>query len=355
MMKKATASVASLVALQLVIHLGASGGQVIAADAISSGGADSSALALYTCAGSALCLLLGAWARERALLAHGVQRALTDRDTALALGGLGLNFTLKSLASMHALGMTSALNAAVYIPLIPVCAAIESRLLGWERLSRRQYAGIALSIAGALIVTVGEYDGAQSSASAGRALLGNALLLVWMVTAANAIVLQRPLLRRPWFSSLTLSALVLGIAALLLALVTVPWITAAGGAGALALRSSLARGAACYCVAYYVLVNWGDAYMVSLSLPPSTVALGLTLEPLFTALLEWACFHDVMTLGQVAGAACTCLGLVVVVADLRAPGADDDEGGGLANSKADAAGDLRTADETEPLSRGETF
>ena len=148
MMKKATASVASLVALQLVIHLGASGGQVIAADAISSGGADSSALALYTCAGSALCLLLGAWARERALLAHGVQRALTDRDTALALGGLGLNFTLKSLASMHALGMTSALNAAVYIPLIPVCAAIESRLLGWERLSRRQYAGIALSIAG---------------------------------------------------------------------------------------------------------------------------------------------------------------------------------------------------------------
>ena len=175
---------------------------------------------------------------------------------------------------------------------------------------------------------MGEYDGAQSSASAGRALLGNALLLVWMVTAANAIVLQRPLLRRPWFSSLTLSALVLGIAALLLALVTVPWITAAGGAGALALRSSLARGAACYCVAYYVLVNWGDAYMVSLSLPPSTVALGLTLEPLFTALLEWACFRDVMTLGQVAGAACTCLGLVVVVADLRAPSSDDDEAGG---------------------------
>ena len=68
MIKKATASVASLVALQLVIHLGASGGQVIAADAIASGGADSSALALYTCAGSALCLLLGAWARERALV-----------------------------------------------------------------------------------------------------------------------------------------------------------------------------------------------------------------------------------------------------------------------------------------------
>ena len=84
--------------------------------------------------------------------------------------------------------MTSALNAAVYIPLIPVCAAIGSRLLGWERLWRRQYAGSALSIAGALIVTVGQYDGAQSSASAGRALLGNALLLVWMVTAANAIV-----------------------------------------------------------------------------------------------------------------------------------------------------------------------
>ena len=68
MMKKAAASVASLVALQLVIHLGASGGQVIAADAIASGGADSSSLALYTCAGSALCLLLGAWARERALV-----------------------------------------------------------------------------------------------------------------------------------------------------------------------------------------------------------------------------------------------------------------------------------------------
>ena len=291
-------------------------------------------------------------------LAHGVKRALTDRDTALALGGLGLNFTVKSLASMHALGMTSALNAAVYIPLIPVCAAIESRLLGWERLSRRQYAGIALSIAGALIVTVGQYDGAQSSASAGRALLGNALLLVWMVAAANAIVLQRPLLRRPWFSSLTLSALVLGIAALLIALVTVPWLIAAeGGAGALVMRSSLARGAVAYCVAYYVLVNWGDAYMVSLSLPPSTVALGLTLEPLFTALLEWACFRDVMTLGQVAGAACTCLGLVVVVADLRAPGSDDDEGGGFANAtnaKAGFAGDLRTSDETVPLSRGDS-
>ena len=33
-----------------------------------------------------------------------------------------------------------------------------------------------------------------------------------------------------------------------------------------------------YVVGYYVMVNWGDAHMVALRLPPSAVALGLTLE-----------------------------------------------------------------------------
>jgi hypothetical protein len=122
---------------------------------------------------------------------------------------------------------------------------------------------------------------------------------------------RRPLLRRArggngsggGFAPVALAALVLGGAAPVLGATVPAWVLlGGGGGGAFALRGRAAWLGLRYCTGYYVLVNWADAFMVAhAALPPSTVALGLTLEPPFTALFEWLAVGDAPSLGQVAG------------------------------------------------------
>ena len=305
-----------LVALQVVVHLSASGGQVIANYAIGKG-TNSWVLGLYTVAASATVLLLFNLNHDAAALQHGIGRLVREpRAAGLPVLGLGFNFTIKTISSFWAFSMVSALNAAVYVPLIPVFAAAIAWGLGWERLNGgRAFAGVGCAITGAIVVSVAQYAGESSSTSASEMLLGNLLLLVWTVTAANAIVLQRPLLRAG-FPPVVLAAIVLSVAAMLLAIVVTPKVlleaTAAGG-GASAFRlSELGWDAVFYCVYYYCLVNWADAFMVTL-IPTALVALGLTLEPFFTAGLEAAIFGDTMTAGEYVGAGLTIVGLVLVI------------------------------------------
>ena len=205
---------------------------------------------------------------------------------------------------MHALGMTSAPTRPCTSRSSP-CAPRSSRACSAGSGSRRQYAGIALLIAGALIVTVGSTTArSRPRRRAARCSATRSCSCGWSPPRTRSCSSAPCCGARGSVAHALRSC---SASRRCCSLVTVPGSRPrAAPARSRCVRRRARRGP--YCVAYYVLVNWGDAYMVSLSLPPSTVALGLTLEPLFTALLEWACFHDVMTLGQVAGAACTCLG-----------------------------------------------
>ena len=56
-----------------------------------------------------------------------------------------------------------------------------------------QWGGTAIAVSGAMLVTVINYSEETSTSSS--ILIGNLLLLVWVTSAAVAIVLQKPLLK----------------------------------------------------------------------------------------------------------------------------------------------------------------
>lgn len=229
------------------------------------------------------------------------------------IAALAANTAVKSVCFAIGLDYVAALNAAVYIPVIPIAALLLSRGLGWEGpLLWRQWGGVALAVGGALLVTAMRYSGeTDSGEGATKILVGNLLLLAWVLAAAAAIVLQRPLLRH--HAPDALAAYVLAGAGLLLA-ASVPW-AEVGHAGRWDL-SGLAWGAVAYSAAYNALAGWADALAVTL-VAPSVVAMWLVLEPPLTALLAWAACGDTMTGWEYAGSALTCCGLVLVLYDVE--------------------------------------
>lgn len=300
---------ALLVAVLLVVHLSASGGQVFASYVLSEG-ANSIVFALLMVALATVLSAAVASLTDRPGLVCAVSVAKNQGHLVYVVL-LGLNNAVKSVAFLLALWYVSALNAAVYIPLIPVFACVLARILGWEeRMNWQQIGGVAVAIAGALLVTVAKYAAESSTTGAVKVLVGNGLLLTWDMTAAAAIVLQRPLLRH--HTPITLATYVLACATVFLALV-VPWVEPNAGDWSF---SSLAQCAVVYCAAYNALMNWGDAWAVTL-IPASLVAMWLTLEPVFTAAISAVALGDDMDAVEYAGSAMTCAGLVMVLSAIE--------------------------------------
>uniref|UniRef100_A0A7S2BMF9 EamA domain-containing protein n=1 Tax=Octactis speculum TaxID=3111310 RepID=A0A7S2BMF9_9STRA len=220
---------------------------------------------------------------------------------------LGVNNAVKSVAFMLALGYVSALNAAIYIPLIPVFAIVFARAIGWETLNWGQVLGVSVAICGALEVTFVKYASESSQSGAANILIGNGLLLTWDITAAVAIVMQKPLLK--YNSPINVSAYVLTIAALVLAVV-IPFVEhPTSSAWDIQTVTGLAI---IYCAFYNCFMNFGDAWAVTI-IPASTVSMWLTLEPVFTAILSATFLDESMTSWEYLGAALTCVGLGIVL------------------------------------------
>lgn len=128
-------------------------------------------------------LLLLAWRVERVLPAR--------RDwPALALLGI-LGVFLNQVLFIFGLQLTSATNAAILMPSIPVFTAAASATLGVQRLGPRTAIGVLLASAGALTVL----DPGRWSAS-GPGFWGDLLILGNCLAYAVYLVLQRPVLRR---------------------------------------------------------------------------------------------------------------------------------------------------------------
>jgi drug/metabolite transporter (DMT)-like permease len=126
-------------------------------------------------------LLLLAWRVERVRVPRGYLRRLA------LLGCLGV--FLNQVLFIVGLSLTTATNAAILMPSIPVFAVVVASLLGIERIDRRRGAGIVLAVLGALVML----DPTQFSLTSGTSL-GDALILLNCLSYATYLVLQRPLL-----------------------------------------------------------------------------------------------------------------------------------------------------------------
>lgn len=131
-------------------------------------------------------LMALAWRRDRFL------PAWRDLPMLALLGGLGV--LANQVLFITGLQFTTATNAGILMTSVPVFAAGAAALMGIERITVHRLAGIALSVAGALVlVNPFRFSAGRSGA------LGNGLILCNGLCYALFLVLQRPVLTRiPW-------------------------------------------------------------------------------------------------------------------------------------------------------------
>lgn len=134
-------------------------------------------------------------------------RALGRRDRVLALIG-GICLAAHFWTWIASLGMTSVASSVVLVNMQPVFVVALSALFLHERPRRRQAAGIAVAMLGALIIGWGDF------ALGTRALLGDALALAGAVFVAAYYVIGRRL--RQHLDIWNYAFVIYGIAALLL-------------------------------------------------------------------------------------------------------------------------------------------
>jgi len=222
----------------------------------------------------------------------------SDLKQLLLLGFLGV--FANQLLFIFGLSHTTASNAAILMPSIPVFAAALGAMLGIQRIDRKQALGIASAVLGAVLLLDPAHFHLDGTA------LGNLLILINCLSYSAFLVLQRPVLQRlPWRTVIAASFLF-------------------GGAGVLAASASelaqlAARGMspeAWLGVAYIALFPTTLGYFLATwavrRSSPTLVAAYTTLQPLASALLAAVFLGERVGWREGAGFALIMGGLLVV-------------------------------------------
>ncbi|MBN1355039.1 DMT family transporter [bacterium] len=236
------------------------------------------------------------------VIASAVDRkmpTLRDMPRLALLGFLGV-FTNQVLFIIG-LQYTTATNAGILMPSIPVFAAAFSILTGIEKVSYRKLTGILVAVVGAVVMLD------IAGFSFGRSVFfGNALILVNCMSYSLFLVLQKPVLNR------------------LPPLTVIAWAFLFGGAGVFAL--SLNELMEMNLAALPIRTLWGLAYVVLIPTvvnyalntwairrtTPSLVAAYVTLQPVAAALLAMLVLGERAGLRELSGFAIIITGLFLV-------------------------------------------
>lgn len=243
------------------------------------------------------------------LLALSVDRSIPPpRDLArfALLGFLGI--FANQLFYIFGLQMTTAINAAILMPSIPVFVALLAWARGAERMTRLKVLGVALAVAGALAML-----DVSKVASASGSLWGNALLLANCIVYALYLVLQRDLLLR--YHPLTVVSWAFGFGGLGVLLVAAPTLVRTDFS-ALSPASWLA-------LAYIALIPSGVNYALNSwamgRSSPALVATYTTLQPVAAAALAILLLGERADWREALGFALVIGGLVCVSRKPAAP------------------------------------
>jgi len=218
----------------------------------------------------------------------------------LALLGLLGVFT-NQLLYILGLNYTTATNAAILMPSIPVFALAVALVLRVEKPSLRRFAGIALAVAGALVMLE------PTRFRLGDATLqGNIMILANCFSFAAFLVFMRPVLRRlPVTTVIAWSFLFGGLG---LSAVSWPYVADMG-------PSTLSTGV-WVGLAYIILIPTILNYIINTwavaRSTPSLVATYTTLQPLSSGTLAWLFLSESLAWPQLVGGVFIVAGLYVI-------------------------------------------
>jgi drug/metabolite transporter (DMT)-like permease len=193
-------------------------------------------------------------------------------------------------------------NSAIILASTPALVALFSHLAGHERLEARAWAGVALSMAGLVLVVTG---GSAAVSLATGAMLGNALTFGAALAWSLYTVLGRPIMLRHSAETVTSGALLL--AAPILGLLAVPALRAQdwGRVTALGWLGLAASALLAICLAYLV---WG--YAVA-RLGSSRTAVYANLIPVVAAATGAIFLGERLGLLQIGGAGLVFAGIAL--------------------------------------------
>lgn len=242
------------------------------------------------------------------LLAHHLEGVTPRRRDLPALALLGLlGVASNQILFIVGLNWTTASDAALLMPTIPVFAVAIAAATGLERVSAVRVAGIALSVVGALVVL----DPSRFSLG-DRSVLGDGLLLANCLCYAAYLVLLRPVLRR--LPPLTVTAWAFLFGGGVVALVGAPALSQTpfgdlGGRGWAALA---------FIVLWPTLLNYAlNTWAVRRS-SPSLAASYVTSQPVIATLLAVPLLGEGIGLRALVGFAAISGGLLLVAGPRRA-------------------------------------
>jgi len=238
--------------------------------------------------------------------------ALKSRDWIDLLLLAGIGTALPLLLIVGGLSLTSALVGGFLLQLNGVAALLFAVLLLKERIRWKQAAGIALLLAGSVLVI---FKSAQSISWSGGGL-GDLLIFLGAVGLGFGFVPAKRLAARVESLPLTAYRLLIG-AVIIVPVLFFHLLTAARG---LLWQPSLALWGI---LALYIVTNFCLGYLAQQEsfrlLKAWEVGAMMQTVPLFSTLFALLLLHDSMTLFQVAGGLVAVLGGLVVVLSDRKP------------------------------------
>jgi drug/metabolite transporter (DMT)-like permease len=224
-----------------------------------------------------------------------------DRHRALALLGLGvLGNGLYQVFFIKGVSLTRAGDAALLIAATPAFIALIGRMKGVERIGRKGWVGILLSIVG-----IGLVSGAAAFAQTASAVTGDLLILAGALSWAFYTVLLKPHMHDVDGVKLSALTMVGGAVAFDVyagrAVVTTDW----NGAPPAAFGALVFSGLGALVIAY---LFWYRGVRI---LGPTRTAMYSNLQPVFAVLIAWAILGEIPTIWQGVGAASIMSGLVL--------------------------------------------
>lgn len=261
-------------------------------------------------------LAIAAWRMLLALVVVGVMllvtgshrewRVLARRDLLVALGA-GALLAIHFWTWIASLGMTSIAASVLLVNLHPVVIVAGSALWLGEQPTRGQLGGLALALAGAIVVGAGDAlssgagDATATGASASRTLQGNALALVGAVTVGLYYLAGRSLRQRlslwPYVGLVYASCL----ATLLLFAAFTRTSLWPFDSKTLGIFAAIALGPM---LAGHTGFNWALRYV-----PAYLISLLLLLEPLGAGAMAWWLFDEAASAPVLFGGALVLGGL----------------------------------------------
>ena len=230
-------------------------------------------------------------------------RRVSRRDL-LALAVLGfIAIPLNQGLFLFGLSLSTPGHAALLYAMTPIFVFVLALLRREERSSPWKTIGIAVAFAGAAVVLVarGQFSGQGDS----RALLGDLLVLLAVISWAVYAVWGKPYAERYGVVTFTGITIVIG------SLLYLPVGLLFSRASSFRALSSVGWGSVAYLVVLTSVVSYLLYYWALAREDASRVAIWSNTQPVLTALLAWALYGDPLTPSFVAGGVLVIVGVVM--------------------------------------------